>query len=563
MQNKIDTAWKATADSAAANTARITGQYDTWQQASANLTGNEQKYAQIRISMAYHMAEAVRLSEAQIEQYRLGGSEAAIKGFQEQMDFHNKKITEMGQAALDFQKSHKVDMKKVQGAYADVGQSAKNTGDDIDGASKDSQDKLKKMKEAMTDLGKGYRDTEIDINRRLLDLKTKHREAMQSLAKDLQNVDNDITKLKNNYQSSLDDMVAAHNKALGELTETKAGNLVEQFKKVQELQQQISDYQYKPDQLQSDQLVTILANRQDKGNELSARDAKSYNLSSSQVEQVNTLLTYRREQEALVKVLKDNYTISEDLGKSLNTTFGETQLGVIQKIIASLDDLKKAQDFSGMTDIEKSFANTAKQQSESNADFAKQQSDKKKDYDDQLKSLQDRRKEIEENKRKAEQAYTAERKELIKTKIAMQEFSNDYIENLNTVEKVTEDKLKSMQDKLTELRDTISSIDALLQRKASITGGTTITQAAQAAQHADGGVFSSPHLGWVAENGRPEAIIPLKGGSVPVSIKGGGMGRSYVINVNLGGVSMKKETTAQEIAGTIVRAIDNQLLKSR
>ena len=40
--------------------------------------------------------------------------------------------------------------------------------------------------------------------------------------------------------------------------------------------------------------------------------------------------------------------------------------------------------------------------------------------------------------------------------------------------------------------------------------------------HAAGGVFTSPHLAWIAEAGTPEVVIPLHNGKVPVEWTGGG-----------------------------------------
>jgi len=42
--------------------------------------------------------------------------------------------------------------------------------------------------------------------------------------------------------------------------------------------------------------------------------------------------------------------------------------------------------------------------------------------------------------------------------------------------------------------------------------------------HAAGGIFSSPHLAWIAEGGNPEAVIPLHNGKVPVEWTGGNDG---------------------------------------
>jgi len=49
--------------------------------------------------------------------------------------------------------------------------------------------------------------------------------------------------------------------------------------------------------------------------------------------------------------------------------------------------------------------------------------------------------------------------------------------------------------------------------------------------HAEGGIVTRPHFGLVGEAG-PEAIIPLKRGSVPVELKGGA-GRNVTVNFNI------------------------------
>jgi hypothetical protein len=49
-------------------------------------------------------------------------------------------------------------------------------------------------------------------------------------------------------------------------------------------------------------------------------------------------------------------------------------------------------------------------------------------------------------------------------------------------------------------------------------------------KHADGGIIHGRQISWLGENG-PEAVIPLKGGAVPVQMngRGDGDGKVYIV----------------------------------
>lgn len=556
-------AWEQTAGSASENTSRMMEQYNRWQAASEALTGREQEYAKIRMKMAYHLAEAVRLSEAQIEQYRLGGTEAAIQGFQEQMDFHNKMVTKLGEEALDYQKSHNVNMKKVQGAYKDVGKSAQGAAGAVGGASGSMKEDTEKLKEAVSDLRDEYYDMVVDVNKRLLALKTEHTKTMKSLEKELGDVNTAIKRLNKEYKDSMAELVEAHNDALSEMGGEKADELVEQFNKIKELQEEIAGWKLEEGALTMERVVNVVENRQDKGATLSAKDQVAYGLTSQQAEQVNTVLELRREQEALVKVLRENYEITKEQAEALDKTTGETQLANIKKIIDGNKELSASYNFAGLTDIEKAFTGIKEKTEEENKDFKKNSTEKKESYNEELGTMRKARDEIKGRMDDAKLAYESERGELLKVKISMQEMHDSYTGNLANLNKVTEETVESMKKKLEELRKTIGSIDALLQQKAAITGGQTITQKAKApVRSAKGGVFHERTLTEIAEAGQSEAVVPLPDGrSIPVILKGGEK-KAGDINITISHVEMNNEADVQFLFEQLARKLKLYQLRS-
>jgi flagellar motor switch/type III secretory pathway protein FliN len=564
---KVEDAWNKAAKSSNEQTTKMTDDYNRWSTASGLLTGNEQKYAQLRTTMAYHMAEAVRLSEAQIEQYRMGGSKAAIAGFQEQMDFHNKKIKEAGDAALKFADTHAVSMDKVKSTYASVGAAAKSGFNQGNDAAEGAKDKLSEVKKAIEDLEKSYWSSIVSINRKLLEMKATHKTTMDGLTKDLATVNADIQKLGSEFTKATAQMLEAHNKTMDGLSDDKGNSVIETYKKVLDLQQQIKDNSGKEDSINAEKIVTVIANRQDKGDTLSARDQQAFGVSDTGASQINDIIKLKKEQEGLTKVLQENYNLSKEQADSLKNTYGEAQLGNIQKIIAANKELTKASDFGNLTDLQKQFVGFSKTATEETKSFAQQQTEKNQNYTEELGKLKLTRQELQKKMDMETTVYTNTRAELLNTKISMQDFHNTYTQNLLDVDKVTKETVDAMKTKLEELKNTIAGIDALMKSRAELTGGQTVTDKAKntnVKRSANGNVFTSPDITMVAEGQYAEAVVPLPDGrSIPVDMKVPPASQSNSVTINMGGVVIKNDVDINTVARKIVAAVDNQLLKAR
>ncbi len=122
------------------------------------------------------------------------------------------------------------------------------------------------------------------------------------------------------------------------------------------------------------------------------------------------------------------------------------------------------------------------------------------------------------------------------------DFEKSYTTSMANINSVTNDTVSNLKKQLDTLRSTISQIDALMQSKANVTGGETLTQkvADRAAnrltsvpQFGDGGYVDRPTLAVVGEK-EPEYIIPKS--KVPA------MGSS--VTVHMGTVYISKEADA-------------------
>jgi hypothetical protein len=101
-------------------------------------------------------------------------------------------------------------------------------------------------------------------------------------------------------------------------------------------------------------------------------------------------------------------------------------------------------------------------------------------------------------------------------------------EELNALSKLTVEALKAlgektdatMNDVVTQLKQIFDLLTAWVT--AIYGGGANSTQSSASTGYADGGIATGPYSGYTATLHGTEAIIPLRGGSVPVVISGGG-----------------------------------------
>lgn len=100
-------------------------------------------------------------------------------------------------------------------------------------------------------------------------------------------------------------------------------------------------------------------------------------------------------------------------------------------------------------------------------------------------------------------------------------------EELDALAKLTVDALKALGEKTdATMNDVVTQLkqifDLLTAWVMYLYGGGNKTQSAANAGYADGGIASGPYSGYTATLHGTEAIIPLRSGSVPVVISGGG-----------------------------------------
>lgn len=557
---KINAAWQNTASVAAQASSMQQSEWENWDKAAAQLAGNEQKYAQLRAKAQYYILQSTLLTEKQIALIRQHASQDQISAVQHEIDVNNQWAKQAADAAIDFGNSNKQAAENAKTQFGKIGNSAKEEGDSM-------KDSVKEVQKSIKELEKDYNEVVVDINSRLLTLKTEHKKTMDDLQKNIKEVTDSIQKLSVDYKKSMEELVTAHNKAISEISGEKADTVVKQFQKIIDLQKEIGDFKYDQNALSGYQIATVLANRQDKGQEISKKDQNSFNLTDSQVTQINKVLELRKEQEALVSVLQQNYQLTKDQGEALKNTYGDDQIESIRKIIEANKDLGASLNFSGLTDIEKSFSSLNKKTTAENDDFKKQQAEKNQSFTDELFNLKDQKKELEDRKNVAQATYNAERAELEQTKAKVQEFGNTYSLTLQNVDKVTQDTVDSLKSKLTDLRNVISSIDALMQRKANITGGETITQKAQnigAAKAANGDTFTQPTLALIGEGKYNEAVVPLPDGrSIPVKQVGSNeKQKSGDITIRIDNVEMSSTMDVNSVFEMLARKLQLYQLRS-
>jgi len=204
-------------------------------------------------------------------------------------------------------------------------------------------------------------------------------------------------------------------------------------------------------------------------------------------------------------------------------------------------------------------------------DLNKQREEEKHLFEDRKGELDVEKGKLEEKMAIEQEVFTRERQELELTKIEMQSFHDNYILNLDDMDKVTKDLVESMKKKLQELRKTINSINALLSANAAITGeGSLESRVQQRRQErgglqfdsfASGGVVDRPTMALFGEAGK-EAFVPLPDGrSIPVTVraeKGGGK----AVSVQIGEVHVHNEADEDRFIQKITRMIQLQQLQA-
>lgn len=558
---KINAAWAQTTAASAASVDAMGKDWDGWNAASAQLTGNEQQYAALRAKAQYYILQATLLTESQIQAIRAGASQAQLDSIQANIDGNNKWAKEAADAAIAFGKSHEGAATKAINAFQNIKKGFTGVSG-ASGASADSQKKdTEEVKKALEDLGKSYRETEVEINTRILKLDSEHKEKMESIRKEIDKTGESISKLSIDYQKSTAKMTEDHNKMMDSLTEDRSDEVVKQFEKIKEMQEKLNTFREAGNEgFLNDKVITVMANRQDKSStKISAKDAQAFNLTDEQVQMTETTLELIKNQEALKKYIEGNVKLSDTMKNSLAVGSQEFVKNA-KTILDSNPDIKKSSDKAGLTEFERSIADNDKKKAEANKDFKERSDQERLDMRDKLLNLTAEKDALEKKGKAAEVAYQSERRELVATKIEVQGFATDWNAAMMTVDKQTKITADNLKANLESIRSSLSQISALTS------GGTrTVNQPGVATQtvpkFADGGIVDRPTLAMVGEGGMKEAIIPMPNGRhVPVQIQGGTSAPN--VTVSFGEVHIHNDMDERGLMQKIVDAITNQSLKA-
>jgi len=559
---KIEAAWQQTAQASQESVEAMGKDWDGWNAASAQLTGNEQEYAKLRAKAQYYILQATLLTEKQISLIRQHASQEQLDAVQHDIDVNNQWAKEAADAAIDYGKAHEGAASKAIGAFQNIKKGFSGLSQ-ASGASSDSQkDDMKEVQKALEDLGTQYRETQVDINRKLLQLDSDHKTTMESIRKEIQSTADAISKLQIDYAKSTAKMTEDHNKMMNSLTEDRSDEVVKQFQKIKDLQEEMNKFREGGNEgFLNDKLTTVIANRQDKeGTSLSSRDARAFNLTDDQVQMVNTTLELQKQQEALKKYLETNLKLSDDVKNQL-TVGSQGFVDAAKKALASSPDLTKATNKADLTDFERSIAENDKRKAEEAKTFNERSDQERLDMRDKLLNLTAEKDALEKKGQAAEKAYQSERAELVATKIEIQVFETAWNAAMQSVDKQTKLTADNLKAQLESIRSSLSQISSLTAGGTRTAKGTPGVTNPPLTKFADGGIVDRPTRALIGEGKYKEAVIPMPDGRhVPVEINT--PPQKPNITVSFGEVHIHNDMDERGLMQKIVDAITNQSLKA-
>ncbi len=258
------------------------------------------------------------------------------------------------------------------------------------------QKKMEAMKAALDQLGTKYDDVSLGIDNKLTMLDDSHSQKMQSMQESMQGLQDKLAALKSSFQDTM-----------AGITQTEENALGSQADKITALQQKLSDLQDRAQQ------------EKDKYNK------KGENIGFVSA-QTNTEI--ERTQAELAKL-----QASQD-----------TQMAKLTP-----DQQKTVTDRQGMTAADKTIADAEDRK----ADATTKESAEETKIKDQITVL-DAKKQAEE------EAYGAQRTQLINTGITLAAFHGELVNAMNDMASVTKEKLKEMQTDLAQLAKTMTPAEA-------------------------------------------------------------------------------------------------------
>lgn len=511
-------------------------------------------------------------------------------------------------ALREFAASHEsaVDslVRTTQGGAEQTEESAEDMAGALGGAAEESADKLKKVKDAMHDLGRSYGDIRQKVGEDLRKLAAEHQESMQAIKADIDDVVQSLGRLRDEHAKTLRDIEAQKNDAMKRIGKDEAGAYVSERDAVRAIEQELADMLKANPDLSIDKVVSALNNRNDKegvyAEKISQADKALMHLTDTEEQYLNLLLEKEKRQKALQEFEQGKGIVSDPKAdeelKAMQTELAGLQSQVALRLANNktiqpelqkrIDDLQKEiqarqgaggpnQDFlydvreaerrNGLTDFQRSIEDSGQER----IDATKEYKDSLKEANDLFQTqnieLENNRIKLEAKKQAEEAAYAAARSQMSLTLAALDTFETDYTVAMENIETVTEDVVKSMKEKLEELQQTIASIDALLAGNPGVTGGGTIADRArerlneEVPGRATGGIVTEPFT-LVGERG-PEIVSLPRGSRVNTAGETRRMMGTTITN-NFGPFYISKEVDSDGVIQKIKRAIELQRLQS-
>jgi hypothetical protein len=349
------------------------------------------------------------------------------------------------------------------------------------GGGNKAAEEAKRVQKAMADLGREVRDRRRDIGRDLKELEGSHKEKMGAINDEIRGTVKEVESLGKQYQRTVKEIQRAQrdlDESRKDLTDSVDDRVVSQADKIRQLQERAYVANGANGALSQDQLLNIMANRQDKGQALSARDRQAFNLSDGQGEQVDLALELQREEEALKAYVDTKLAVSDRLKQDLvvgSKNFSE----VMAQIVAASPQLQAGKGRADRTEFDVFLSDTQKKSrdlSEQQGDLKQRAADEKARAQERLGELQNELTKLEDKRQLETEAYRNARQQFELTSVAMVAFQADYDAAMTDINKVTEDTVDNLKRRLEEMRDAISQIDALTTARADLTGGGTVAQ---------------------------------------------------------------------------------------
>lgn len=361
-----------------------------------------------------------------------------------------------------------------------------------------------------------YKSTVDDVKMKLVDLDNSHDEKMKSIQKSIDDTKRTVTNLGIEWDKSFKKM-----------TDTKFDTIAAEVKKIADLNQQLADLKSADGGgFANDKLGWVMGNLKPGQDKLTQQNIRDYQLTDDQANYTNIAIQRDKEQSSL-----DAYT------KANPDAMGS-------------QNYKDALVRSNQTDFTKSIG--------SQDDNMK---DAKAKYEEQLAHYKDEQKALDDSKKKEEDLYVARKKAYNDTLADLKKFMNTWIGNMQNIDKVTDEITENLKHKLDDLRNTIQSIDALMQRKSNITGGGTLTSQVQGRY--SGGTVGADEYTVVGEDGPELAKFPagtqILSTSQSKRASGGGSGDVIIHGSLIGQVIVPEPKNVQPVMQELARQI--QLLK--